>query len=210
MIYFHFLGRQTGKTTKAIEIFNRDVDNMLIVPNADLKQKIINVIRKDKNFNSKHDYLLDRKVKSMYENIRGYRCNNLIIDEPMETNLDFTGFNNSFNDKLRELSWAVQKDIIILQSIDNFKLLEYIEITDRIIKIYQITNGKQPTTPTEKDITEIVENIHHQLTMINVLSDDVLENEIISLIEFKKKVFKLIKLLPFHLNIEIITNKLPE
>lgn len=203
MIYFYFLGRQTGKTTKAIEIFNRDVDNMLMVHNTQTKQHLKDKILREALINPKHNYLLDRKIKSINESLIGYRCNNLIIDEPLDYTFNITGFNKQFNDILQSLTFIVQKDVIIFQSIEDPKLFEDIQIAKRIFDLYKIN---QPTS--EKEITKTIEDIYHKIIMVDLLSEQ--EKEIINLKDFKLKVLNLINKLPFYMNIEIIMNKLPD
>jgi hypothetical protein len=208
MIYFHFLGRQTGKTTKAIEIFNSDVDNMFIVPNTDIKHKTINKIKNSDSFNKKHEYLLDRRVKTINDNLRSYRCNNLIIDEPLVPNFNFISKDNkSFGHKLNEFIPAVKKDIIIFQSIEDTKLFDDIQISKRIFDLY---NFKTDYNPIIKDILETIEEMHHQIVMVDLLSEEVNNNEIISLEEFRLKILNILQTIPFNLGVEIIINKLPE
>lgn len=209
MIYFYFLGRQTGKTTKAIEIFNRDVDNMLMVHDSSTKQHLKEKILREALINPKHNYLLDRKIKTINQPVIGYRCKNLIIDEPLDSNLDFN--NNTFLLKLYELDELVEKDIIILQSIEEPKVFEYIQITNRIIEIYKTTEKKRyiKEIEREKEINKITEEIYHKATMINILSEEI-ENELDSIDVFKNTIIKILENIPLYKECIIITNKLPE
>lgn len=215
MIYFHFLGRQTGKTTKAIEIFNRDVDNMLMVHDSSTKQHLKDKILREALIDPKHNYLLDRKIKLINESVVGYRCKTLIIDEPLDSNLDFDSESkntSSFRFLLNNLSRSIKNDVIILQSIENEDLLKYVEITRRVNLIYKLRNSENNLTRKEHKelLNNILEEIYHKATMIDVLSEDETKNELLPLEDFKDKIKKLIKIIPGHDKYEIITNKLPE
>jgi hypothetical protein len=215
MIYFHFLARQTGKTTKVIEIFNRDVDNMLMVHDSSTKQHLKDKILREALIDPKHNYLLDRKIKLINESVVGYRCKTLIIDEPLDSNLDFDSESkntSSFRFLLHNLSRSIKNDVIILQSIENEDLLKYVEITRRVNLIYKLRNSENNLTRKEHKelLNNILEEVYHQVVMIDVLSEEETKNELLPLEDFKDKIKKLIKIIPGHDKYEIITNKLPE
>lgn len=169
MIYVYSSPRGSGKTTRAIELLNKNVDNVLMLQTLyqvkDVKPKIF----ESKTFNKKHSHLIDRKIKSFNSNLIGYRINDLIIDDP------YFGFENvDVIDKIRQHNKSVLGNTIILTTFTEEES-RYIQLAEkvRINASDEIGNLIPKTSNMVLNIyNKYIEVCYNELILLKMLSLD--------------------------------------